>query len=421
MIGFASLTTARWTSWVGMRYLRSKKSSGFLSLITVISVLGVALGVMAMIVVLSVMDGFEEELKKRLMRTDLHVLVTPKADTPGFERGVVPSGVFSPPSDPRIEAVHPVLSTELILRSARRVTGIVLKGIEEPRMEKLRAQITETAEAHQLKERQADGSELTHPGITIGNELAYSMGLIPGDFVTLISPTETEGTLANVPRLKRFVVEAIYKSGFPEQELHVVFTRATAVQSFLKRRDVVSQWEIVSRRFEDSAAIAKDLRREHSGLRVQDWMELNGSLFASLKLERVAMFVILAFIVVVASFNIVTTLTLMVAEKKREISILKAMGATRDEVAAIFLSEGVLIGVFGVSLGMALAYGVCYVLKNFEVVALPDIYYDRTFPVAFEPMYYVGIGLSALLIVLVACVYPSRRAADLHPLQGIRA
>lgn len=421
MTGFRSLLAARWTSWVGMRYLRSKKASGFLSLITVISVLGVALGVMAMIVVLSVMDGFEEELKKRLMRTDLHVLVTPTSETPGFDRGVVPSTALAPLSDPRIEAVHPVLSTELILRSARRVTGIVLKGIEEPRMEKLRAQITETAEAQSLKERQADGSELTHPGIIIGNELAYSMGLIPGDFVTLISPTETEGTLANVPRLRRFVVEAIYKSGFPEQELHVVFTRSSAVQSFLKRRDVVSQWEIVANRFEDAAGIAKDLKRSQQNLRVQDWMELNGSLFASLRLERIAMFVILAFIVVVASFNIVTTLTLMVMEKKREISILKAMGSTRDEVAAIFLSEGLLIGVFGVGLGMALAYGVCYALKNFEVVALPDIYYDRTFPVAFEPLYYFGIGLSALLIVLVACVYPSRRAADLHPLEGIRA
>jgi lipoprotein-releasing system permease protein len=215
-----------------MRYLRSKKASAFLSLITVISILGVSLGVMAMIVVLSVMDGFEEELKKRLMRTDLHVLVSPTSETLGFERGLVPFGAFQNPIDPRIKAVHPVLSTELILRSARRVTGIVLKGIQEPRWETLKPQITETAEAHQLVERQEDGSELTHPGITIGNELAYSMGLIPGDFVTLISPTETEGTLADVPRLRRFVVEAIYKSGFPDQELHVVFARARSVESF---------------------------------------------------------------------------------------------------------------------------------------------------------------------------------------------
>ncbi len=259
MNALRALIDAPWTVWVGLRYLRSKKSSRFLSFITVISVLGVALGVMAMIVVLSVMDGFEEELKKRLMRTDLHVLVTPKPQVPGFDQGFVPLQAFSLPEDSRVESVHPILSTEVILRSARRVTGIVFKGIDDARMEKLKVQITETSTPQQMQERAQDGTILTHPGLVIGNELAYTMRLIPGDFVTLISPTEMEGTLANVPRLKRFAVEAIYKSGFPEQELHVVFARSQSVQSFLKRRDVVSQWEITARNFEQSSG-----RRFHS-------------------------------------------------------------------------------------------------------------------------------------------------------------
>jgi lipoprotein-releasing system permease protein len=132
------------------------------------------------------------------------------------------------------------------------------------------------------------------------------------------------------------------------------------------------------------------------------------------------MFVFLAFIIIVASFNIVTTLTLMVLEKKREISIMKAMGARHGQVAAIFLAEGVLIGVVGTFIGLALGLVICLLLKRYEFIELPKIYYDTTLPVTFNGMYYVVIGASALVIVLAACLYPSRRAAELNPLDGIR-
>jgi lipoprotein-releasing system permease protein len=147
---------------------------------------------------------------------------------------------------------------------------------------------------------------------------------------------------------------------------------------------------------------------------------MNSHLFASLRLERIAMFVILAFIIVVASFNIVTTLTLMVLEKKREIAILKAMGARHGQVAAIFLSEGILIGVLGIGGGVGLGLFLCSILKRYEFITLPDIYYDRTLPVTFNGWYYVGVAVCALLIVVGACLYPSRRAARLNPLDGIR-
>ena len=188
----------------------------------------------------------------------------------------------------------------------------------------------------------------------MGQELAYEMGLIPGDQVTLISPTETEGPLDSVPRLKKYFIEGVYHSGLPDQELHTVFAADSAVRSFLRRADVMSEWEIAVKDFDQAPALASKIRELAPQFRVQDWAQLNSHLFASLKLERVAMFVILAFIVIVASFNIVTTLTLMVLEKKREISILKAMGARHGQVAAIFLAEGMLIGGIGVGGGIAL-------------------------------------------------------------------
>ena len=415
-----------WTGWIGLRYLKSKKNSKFLSFITILSIFGVGLGVTAMVVVLSVMDGFEAELKKRLMSSDLHILVTPSERVPSFEMGFVPKTSLDQPelqsyfkNHPNISSIWPIVSTEAILKLGKKVTGVVLKGVTPERLSRLKTQVVESAEPQMLVHH--EGGETVHlSGIFVGQELAYELGALPGDVVTLISPTETEGPLESVPRLKDFVVEGIYHSGLPEQELHTVFSPAGSVRSFLRRADVLTQWEISVDRFDDAPKIAKDLQLLLPQFHVQDWVQLNSHLFASLKLERLAMSVILAFIVVVASFNIVTTLTLMVLEKKKDISILKAMGARHSQVAAIFLSEGILIGTVGIGGGLILSLALCGILKRYEFISLPDVYYDRTLPVTFDPRYYLAVTLIAIFIVLMACLYPSRRAAKISPLEGIR-
>ncbi|MEO5968699.1 MAG: FtsX-like permease family protein [Bdellovibrionia bacterium] len=417
-----------WTSWVGFRYLKSKKNSRFLSFITLLSIMGVGLGVTAMIVVLSVMDGFESELKKRMMSSDLHILVQPTQEVASFDRGFVAADALNPAlvdsvlkdkSHP-VLSFSPVVSTEAILKTGRKVSGIVLKGVPDERLVRLKSQIVEAAEPKQLILRRPGEPTVELPGIFLGQELAYEMGLIPGDQVTLISPTEFEGPVEGIPRLKRYAVEGIYHSGMPEQELHTVYARQAPVYSFLRKSGVVSQWEITVSDFSEAPSLASHIRDLAPQFRVQDWVQMNSHLFASLKLERLSMFVILAFIIIVASFNIVTTLTLMVLEKKREISILKAMGARNGQVAAVFLAEGALIGGVGVGGGIILGWLICLGLKRYEFITLPDIYYDRTLPVTFDLKYYVIVSLCALLIVLAACLYPSRRAAKLDPLEGIR-
>ena len=415
-----------WTVWIGFRYLKSKKNSRFLSFISSMSILGVGLGVTAMIVVLSVMDGFENELKKRLMGSDLHILNSPTQQTDGFDSGRVPfqsldeKFIFSNiKHSNEVIAFWPVLSAEAILKTGRKVTGVVLKGVTEERLQRLKKQVTESVDPQMMTER--EGGELIRlPGVYVGEAMAYEMGVIPGDRVTLISPLETEGPLEAVPRLKRYVVEGVYKSGLPEQELHTVFAAMPAVRAFLRKADVVSQWEVTVRSFEVAPTVANEMRAMLPTFRVEDWIQLNSHLFASLRLERIAMFIILAFIVVVASFNIVTTLTLMVLEKKKEIAILKTMGARDSHVAAVFLAEGVLIGFIGVGGGLILGLLLCVLLKRYDFITLPDIYYDRTLPVSFQPLYYAGVSLAALVIVITACLYPSRRALRLSPLQGIR-
>ena len=415
-----------WTVWVGLRYLKSKKSSGFLSLITTASILGVGLGVCTMVVVMSVMDGFEDKLKERLVGSELHLLISPTDRLPEFSQGFVPQSTFLKlpaveklSQDSRVKALWPVTATEGILRTHDKVSGVVLKGVTQKRLKHLRQQLVEVAEDKILEGVFRD---LGHqaPRIFVGRELAYMLDLIPGSVVTLISPKHTVETLASVPRTRKFVVEGVYHSGLPEQELQTVYTRAKSVQSFIRQRGVVSQWEITVHQFDHAPQLAAELSRQLPGYRVRDWVQLNSTLFASLKLERVAMFVVLAFIVIVASFNIVTTLTLMVLEKKKEISIMKAFGTRNSEMAAVFLAEGLLIGVIGVTGGLFLGFVLSFVQHRYGLIQLPDIYYDNILPVSFKPLYYLLTGLVAWAIVLIACLYPSARASRLHPLEGIR-
>ncbi|MCM0606101.1 MAG: ABC transporter permease [Xanthomonadaceae bacterium] len=411
-------TRLSWVRGVAFRYLSSKKSTQYLSFITWISVLGVLIGVTAMGVVLSVMEGFEGELKKRLMNTELHILITPKPTTRGFEQGMIPERKIDTSRFPSLE-LFPILQTEAILKSGRRVTGVIAKGIPPERMDLLKTQMIEKADPALLSQR--EGSESYPPSrVFVGKEMAYEMGLIPGDFVTLVSPTETEGPMSLVPRLKRFVVAGIYSSGMPEQELHTVFMDFGAVRSFLRHSTGITHWEGRVDDLEEASILKVELEKQLPDLKVQDWKDLNAALFFSLKLERILMFIALSFIILVASFNIVTTLTLMVQEKRREIAILKTMGATTPHIGGIFLVEGLTIGGLGTLLGTVTSFTVCQLLKRYQFITLPDIYYDRSLPVIILPSYFAGIFVTALIIVMSASIIPALRVARLDPLTGIR-
>ena len=398
-------------TFVGLRYLRSKKNNAFLSLITFLSVAGVAIGVATLIVILSVMDGFEGALKGRLAQGDFHILVTRSPELPEpyfpFAAEAVDS-VYR--AHPDVQAVYPVLNTEAILRSGKKVAGISLRGISDPQRAALVNKLVES-----------EKEILSVDGLWLGKELAYQLGVLPGDKVQLISPTETEGPMESVPRLRVFTVEGILESGLPEKDLHTAYAPVDAVREFLQKPGQYNQIEILVKEVQESEAPAKQVRASlGSEYLVKDWNQLNAHLFASLKLERITMFVILAMIILVASFNIVTSLRMTVIEKRKEISILQAMGASREQIRKIFLVQGAVIGNLGTLLGLLLGLSLALFLRRYDFVQLPDIFYDRSLPVKITPLYIAGIVGTAVLIVLAASYFPARAASRQTPLEGIR-
>jgi lipoprotein-releasing system permease protein len=262
---------------------------------------------------------------------------------------------------------------------------------------------------------------LSRDGLWLGKELAYQLNVLPGDRVQVISPTETEGPLESVPRLRSFKVDGIFESGLPEKDLNTVYASLEAAQEFLARPGKVNRIEISVSDFERSERSANLIRTElGDDFHVQDWNQLNAHLFASLRLERITMFVILAMIVLVASFNIVTSLRMTVIEKRKEIAILQAMGATNSQIAGIFLVQGAVIGNIGTLIGLIFGLGVTLFLKNYPVIQLPDVFYDRSLPVNISPWFIAFVVFTAMCIVLIASMLPARSAGKIPPLEGIR-
>jgi lipoprotein-releasing system permease protein len=227
--------------------------------------------------------------------------------------------------------------------------------------------------------------------------------------------------MESVPRVRVFRVDGIFSSGIPEKDLHTVYGSLEAVQGFLGRPGKVNRVEINVRNFDESEASGALVREAlGSDFLVKDWNQLNAHLFASLKLERITMFVILTMIVLVASFNIVTSLKMTVAEKRKEIAILQAMGASQRQIGRIFLVQGAVIGNIGTLLGLLSGLGIALFLRSHSLVELPDIFYDRTLPVKISPLFIAAVVVTAFVIVLLAAYFPARAAAKQPPLEGIR-
>jgi len=388
--------------YVGLRYLFSKKKKSILSITTFISLSGITIGVMALIVVISVMNGFGYDLQSKVLGFKSHIVIESKDFSP-FE--LEPSDLMRIRNmDSSIKTALPTISTEMMARFDGSVSGVLFKGIQSKLIQPF----------------EKDRSRI--PPILVGRELAYGLGATVGDVIEIISPIETTGPLGTIPKMKKYRIASLLETGLYEFDTKIVYVTLKEAQSFLEYGRKIDSIEIkVSDIYETGDMISRiSAEPAFRNLSVRDWPMLNKNLFSALKLEKIAMFVILSFIILVAALNIVTTITRSVLDKKRAISILKAMGANQTQMLLIFLLQGILIGLTGTLLGLVGGWSICYYLNHFELIKLPDIYYNTTVPVQMVTEQFVMIGLTAFLITGICALYPAWRASRLDPLEGIR-
>ncbi len=404
--------------WIAARYLRTRRQSGFITLLTGFSIAGVAVGVTALLTVLAVMNGFENEIQTRIAGTDAHVVLL----------GESSAGIPAPDSlverarrQPGVLGVAAFTYVKAMAFREGLSEGLVVKGVDlaaERSVTTIGKNITPALDA--IPDSTAGGL----PGIVLGSELAARLGARVGDQVFLVSLTgDRNSAFGFAPRLEPFRLVGIFTSGLYTYDSSFGFTSIAASQRVFSLGSAVTGLEVKVADMFEAPRIGEELLRAvgRTGLRANNWIELNRNLFTWIKLEKTVMFVILALIVLVAAFNIVSTLFMVVLEKRRDIGVLKSLGARPSVVQRIFLLEGLLIGGLGTLFGSLLGLGLILTLRRYPFVRLPgDVYFIERLPVRPEWGDFAAVILATLVLCLAAAVYPAWRASRLDPVEAIR-
>ena len=398
-----------------MRYLKSRRKQKGISFNTLISIGGVTLGVMTLIVVLSVMSGFSNDLQKKILGVNAHAVVL-SSDGAGIADYNGLAGKLA--KEPHIKSASPFVLGQAMVSFDKAGQGVFVRGIEPSREE------TVTDLQKHMKEGSLDALSNTTgmPGIILGSELAGTLGVYTGDTVKLISPAAQMGPLGMIPKMREFKVVGIFDIGMYEYDANLAVISMKAAQDFFSMDNRATGVELKVDDIYKAPEIRRKLENELGGAYfVRDWIEMNHNLFSALKLEKLTMFVILTLIIIVASFNIVSTLIMIVIEKQREIAILKAMGATSKGIMAIFVIQGFIIGVAGTALGLLGSFGIGKFIQTSPLAKLPpDVYYLSHLPVVMNPRDFVVTAAAALLISLSATIYPAWQAAKVDTVEPLR-
>lgn len=406
--------------FLGLRYVRSRRRNGFISFISASSLLGIALGVTALITVLSVMNGFERELRERILGMTAHATVQslegPLAAWPAVRTQAL--------QHPEVLAAAPYIEEQGLLITPGHSTGVLLRGIDptlEPGVSEL---------ADKLLEGDWDALTDERFGLILGADLAANLGLHPGDAVQLVVPKADANVLGVQPRMRQFHVRGIFRAGMYEYDSALAIAHQQDLAALFRHGDKVSGLRLKVKDVERAAQVAREVAFSlPDGARISDWTHNHRNLFRAIQMEKTVMFVILALIIAVAAFNIVSTMVMVVTDKRADIAILRTLGATPGVIQRIFLVQGIWIGLFGTLLGaiggVALASNVETLVplleRLFNVQFLSaDIYYITELPADLRVLDVVRIcGLSFLLTVL-ATLYPARRASRIEPAEALR-
>jgi lipoprotein-releasing system permease protein len=402
-------------TFFSIRYLKAKRKQGFISIITGISILGIMIGVMALIVVLAVMNGFREDLMKKILGVKSHLLIMSykggiKDTEAVMEKALEVDGVLS---------ATPFIYSQVMIKNAGNISGAILRGLDLATAGKvinIDSMIKEGS-LNILKRSKADPQ-----GIIIGSELSKQIGALPGDTIALVSPIGKLTPLGRVANEAKFKVKALFESGMYEYDSSLVYLSLTDAQDFLSLGDEATGIELRVNDINKSDKIGKIIQDELGyPYWTQDWKMMNKSLISALKLEKVTMFIILTMIILVGALNIISSLVMMVMEKTRDIAILRTMGASSKSIMSIFIFQGLFVGIVGTLLGLMSGSFLCYLLARYKFIKLPpDIYYITTLPVRIEWVDIVSIVLAAIIISFIATIYPSWQASKLNPVEALR-
>jgi len=405
----------RFEAFLAIRYLKAKRKQAFISVITVISVVGVMMGVMALIVVLSVMNGFREDLMGKILGVNSHLVVL-SYDGAFLDYDRVSKDTSTVEG---VIAATPFIYSQVMVNSQGSVSGSVLRGIDTTTAGKV------IAIDRMIKRGSLQSLDTLHdglPAIIMGKELSRMLAVQPGDSVTVVSPMGKLTPVGRVPQNRKFKVTAIFDSGMYEYDATMVYVSLKEAQDFLGLDNRATGVEVrvtdVYKADQVGSAVSKKLGYPYWA---KDWKQMNRSLVSALKLEKIAMFVILIMIVLVGALNIISTLVMVVMEKNKDVAILRAMGATQKSIMTVFMVQGVLVGVVGTVVGLASGLGLCHLLAKYKFIELPsDVYYISTLPVRVEMLDVVLVIAAALVISFLATLYPSWHASRLSPVESLR-
>lgn len=408
--------------FVGLRYLRARRQETFISLITLISVLGVMIGVMTLNVVMAVMTGFEETLRDRLLGINAHIALLKTGDQFDEHEALLQQVL----KQDGVVAAAPAIYGQVMLTSGSRVSGVVVRGVDPDRVNSvvdLQRYLKEGSIAG-LKNQiplQIEDRTVLLPGLVMGERLAAQLGVFIGSPVQVVSPLGSPTAIGVIPKVRRFVVAGLLNTGMSEIDSTLVFMGLSDAQKFFDLGSAVSNIEIrvndVNRARQIADRIQLDLGFPYV---TEDWTRLWPNLFSALELEKTVYFLVLLLMVLIGAFNIVSTLIMVVMEKRKDIAILMSMGATRASIRKIFLLKGFIIGTVGTTLGVLLGLLVCALIAQYRFELPKDVFLISTVPVRIYFSNFVIVTVSSFFVCLLASIYPARQAAKLDPVEIIR-
>lgn len=400
--------------FIASRYMRSREKSRFISIVTFISIGGIAVGVAALIIVLSVMNGFESDIREKIVGTTSHITVS------SFDRqGLQPNDslydkIFSVEG---VVGASPVVQGKIAISSPYGSDGIVVRGVDPDRNKTV----------SDIRKSMIVGSfefgDQEKPGIVLGVSLADNLNVNVGDRVTVFSLNEADfDPLTSRPVANYYYVEGLFETGMYEYDGSLAYMALQEAQWLFGMGDQVSFIDVKTENIYRAASIAKKIDDNLGYLYfASDWSRTHKNLFSWMTLEKWAMFLALSLIIAVAGFNIISNLIMIVLEKKKDIGILRALGAQRNSIRKIFIIKGLIVGIIGLLSGTTLGLFLCFLQNRYSIISLPaEIYFINKLPVKIDPIDLLGIILITFIITYIASLYPANRAASLAPAEVIR-